>query len=69
MIPWATTVVGASVMWLAGRRRTRRVAWLLGLANQGLWITFAVATGTWGFVGGSLIYGSVYLGNLIRGER
>lgn len=67
-LPWVTTATGAAVMWLAGRARTRRAAWLLGVANQLPWITFAVITKSWGFIPGSLLYGSVYIRNLRRGE-
>jgi len=68
VLPWATTFMGATIMYLAGKRHTRRLAWALGVLNQGLWITFAIATHTWGFIAGSLIYGSVYLRNFMRSE-
>lgn len=68
-LPWVTTVTGASVMYLAGRARTRRWAWVLGILNQVPWVTYAILTGAWGFVPGSMLYGSVYLRNLLRGER
>lgn len=68
LLPWATTLGGASVMYLAGHRRTRRAAWWLGLVNQVPWITFAVITGAHGFIPGSLLYGAVYARHIIRKE-
>jgi hypothetical protein len=56
-------------MYLAGRARTRRAAWVLGVLNQLPWLTYAVLTRAWGFVPGSLLYGSVYVRNLLRGDR
>lgn len=69
LIPWATTVMGATIIWLAGRGpKARRVAWWCGLANQALWISFALVTGAYGFIAGSLIYGGVYARHLQKGH-
>lgn len=69
LLPWATTVMGASIMYCAGRARTRRLAWTLGIANQVAWCSYAVIAHAYGFIGGSVIYAAVYSRNLIRGER
>jgi len=69
MLPWVTTATGASIMFLAGRARTRRAAWILGIVNQVPWITYAIVAGAWGFIPGSLLYGTVYARNLTRGDR
>lgn len=69
ILPWVTTVTGVSVMYLAGRARTRRAAWVLGVLNQIPWITYAVITQSWGFIPGSLLYGSVYIRNYRRTMR
>lgn len=68
VLPWATTIGGAAVMYLAGHRQTRRLAWCVGLANQVPWLAFAVVTHSWGFIPGSLLYGAVYARHLIRGK-
>jgi hypothetical protein len=68
LLPWATTVVGASIMYLAGKQRTRRLAWVVGILNQVLWISYAIAAHAYGFIAGSLIYGGVYTRNLLRGD-
>lgn len=69
LLPWATSAVGISIIWMAGRRRTRRLAWFLGLANQALWISYALATAQYGFIAGSAVYGAMYANNLRRGDR
>ena len=55
-------------MWLAGRSQWRRTAWYLGVANQFLWATYAITTGTWGFLGGCTIYATVYVRNILKGD-
>jgi len=45
---YVLTAVGVFGLWLAGRHDTR--GWLVGLAAQVLWITYAVATRQWGFI-------------------
>lgn len=68
LLPWATTVFGVLVLYLAGRARTRRLAWCLGLCNQLAWCSYAVIAGAHGFIAGSAIYFAVYMRNLLRGE-
>jgi hypothetical protein len=68
ILPWATTIMGASIMYFAGRARTRQLAWWLGVANQLLWGFYSVTTRQWGFLGGCLLYGSAYIRNLLRGD-
>jgi hypothetical protein len=68
LLPWATTAMGASVMYLAGRKRTRRAAWTLGIVNQGFWVSYALIAHAYGFIVGSAIYASVYASNLFTKE-
>ncbi len=58
---YVLTAVGAAGLLLAGRMQ--RIGWLIGLAAQGLWISYALATEQYGFVISALIYGSVYARN------
>lgn len=67
-IAWATVVAGATIMFLAGRRTTRRLAWALGVFNQILWASFAIMTRTWGLIVGCLLYGGVYIRNFCRNQ-
>lgn len=66
VIPWVTTAFGASIMLLAGKKRTRQWAWRMGILNNVVWSWYAVVTGQWGFLGGSLLYGTVYIRNMLR---
>ncbi len=68
VLPWATSAVGVTILFLARRKPTRRVAWGLGIANQGVWITYALAAKAYGFIAGSLIYGGMYAWNLSKGD-
>lgn len=67
-LPWITSFVGMSVMWLAGKGHTRRWAWILGILNQAAWISYAVAAHAYGFIAGSLVYAAVYTRNLLKGD-
>lgn len=71
MIPvwWSVllTVVGVFGLWLAGRHSPW--GWAVGIAAQTLWITYAVATEQWGFIGSALAYGLVSARNLRAWRR
>jgi hypothetical protein len=64
---WALTVVGIAGLYLAGSGR--RAGWAIGLAAQGLWIAYAIATRQWGFIASALAYGAVHARNLVRWTR
>lgn len=68
LLPWVTTAAGASVMLLAGKSRTRRWAWYLGVLNQIPWVLYAVLAHAWGFIPGSMLYAGVYVRNVKRGD-
>ena len=68
LLPWATSAVGVTILFLARRRGTRRLAWGLGIANQGVWISYAIAAKAYGFIAGSLVYGAMYLWNFRKGD-
>lgn len=68
-LPWLTTLMGASIMYFAGRARTRRLAWMLGIANQVAWCSYALIAHAYGFIAGSCLYAAVYSRNLFRGEH
>lgn len=48
VLPWATSAGTLAAMWLLGQKRS--VGWIVGLANQVLWITFAVMFEAWGLL-------------------
>ena len=61
---WALSLVGVAGFWLAGRRVWW--AWHVNLANQALWLAFAVTTRQWGFLVGVAVYTAVFTGNARR---
>lgn len=68
IIAWLTVVMGASIMYMAGRSHLRQYAWYLGVLNQFLWGSFAYMTGTWGLMAGCCLYGGVYIRHIFRGD-
>lgn len=60
------SAIGITGIFLAGRPRLAWLGWSVGLAAQALWITFALATGQYGFLGSALAYAAVYLLNIRR---
>lgn len=68
IIAWLTVVMGASIMYLAGKAQYRRIAWYLGVLNQVVWGALAYTTRTWGLFGGCILYGFVYIRNIMRGD-
>jgi hypothetical protein len=47
-MPWLMSAVTIYMTILAGDKRP--AAWLVGLANQLLWLVWIIATATWGFI-------------------
>jgi hypothetical protein len=68
LLPWVTSAVGILIIRLARRKSTRRVAWGIGIANQGVWISYALAAKAYGFIAGSVAYGVMYTWNLLKGD-
>lgn len=56
--------VGITGLFLAGSNN--KLGWALGLAAQGLWVGYAVATEQWGFIASAVAYGVVYARNWLR---
>lgn len=67
LVPWATSALTILGMWLLGNKDKR--GWIVGLANQALWITFVILYSAWGLLPltGWLIV--VYTRNLIKWRR
>lgn len=61
---WLLTLVGATGLYLAGRRQ--KIGWAVGFCAQGLWISYALATDQLGFLVSAGVYGSVYARNWLR---
>lgn len=54
---WILTGIGVTGWYLAGRRN--RWGWAIGILVQILWFAYAIVTGQYGFIVGSLLYGAV----------
>jgi hypothetical protein len=66
-IPYILMIVGIAGFELAGRRVWW--AWYVNIANQGLWLFFALLTGYWGFVVGTIFYTYQFTRNAIKWTR
>lgn len=64
---WLLTVVGVTGMYLVGNKN--RNGWLVAVASQGLWITFAIITGQLGFIVAAVIYGTIFIKNYLNWSK
>jgi hypothetical protein len=62
---WSWVLAGGGLLqlWLAGKRL--RVAWVVGFVTSMLWVAFAFATGSWGFLVSGVIFAGVHVRNWI----
>lgn len=60
---WCLAPFGLAGMIVVGLRKTW--GWLLSLTTQALWALYAVGTGQYGFLVGTLSYAGVYLNNWV----
>jgi hypothetical protein len=67
MWSWALTLIGVTGFFLAGRKVWW--AWYVNIANQALWLTYALVTQQWGFLAGIPIYLGVFIPNAVRWTR
>ena len=61
---WLLVAVGTLGMWMAGRRMP--TGWAVAIANETLWIVYAIQTAQWGFIVGATIYIVVFARNWVR---
>lgn len=47
-LPWLMSAITIWMTVLAGNKHPN--AWFFGLVNQALWLTWIIATGTWGLL-------------------
>jgi hypothetical protein len=64
---WILGILGVTGLWLAGKQVWW--GWLITLINEILWITYAIATGQYGFIFMAICYAMVYLRNAIVNRR
>jgi hypothetical protein len=64
MMPYVLSVIGVAGMLVIGAGRWW--GWLIALANECLWLVFAVLTKQYGFIIGAAVYGTVNTYNALR---
>lgn len=66
-LPWLLSAITIYMTVLAGNKR--RHAWLVGLANQGLWLFWILYTGSWGFLPMNIALWIVYGRNHMKWNK
>jgi hypothetical protein len=66
---WSVVLAALGVvgLWRAGSGK--RSGWVIGLAAQLLWLTYALVSAQYGFILSAVAYGVVYGRNLLRARR
>ena len=64
---WILAGIGITGLWIAGNKS--QWGWIIGIAAQLLWITYAITTSQWGFLFSAIAYGTVYARNLIKWRK
>jgi len=67
VFPWLLSAGTLGNMWLVGNKN--KLGWVVGLANQALWITFIVLFSAWGLLPLALALIVLYTRNLVRWRR
>ena len=62
VVALATSLGTLAMMWLAGRKKA--AAWVVGLLNQGLWVTFIILFQAWGLIPLTAALTLIYARNL-----
>ncbi|QTN02429.1 hypothetical protein GTN27_04270 [Ochrobactrum sp. EEELCW01] len=63
-MPWLLSAITIYMTVLAGNKT--RNAWLIGLANQALWLSWIVATSAWGLLPMNIALWVVYARNHLK---
>jgi hypothetical protein len=67
LLPWLMSAVTLTAMYLAGNKNP--IAWVLGVANQCLWLLFIVHTEAWGLLPMLVGIVAIYIRNLLKWKR
>lgn len=60
-LPWLISAITIYSAVLAGNKRP--AAWSIGVANQALWLTWIVASGTWGMLPMNMVLAGIFVRN------
>jgi len=66
-LPWLLSAITIYTMFLAGDRDKN--TWLVGLANQALWLTWIIASASWGLMPMNIALWIVYARNHLKWQR
>lgn len=66
-LPWLLSAITIWSMTLAGDRKSH--AWLVGLANQALWLIWIIATESWGLIPMNAALWAVYARNHFKWSK
>lgn len=66
-LPWLLSVITIYTMFLAGDRKW--YTWLVGLANQVLWLVWIIAIGGWGLLPMNIALWVVYIRNHLKWRK
>jgi hypothetical protein len=64
LLPWLMSAITIWMTVLAGNKHSS--AWLIGIVNQALWLSWIVMTGTWGLIPMNIALWIVYARNHMR---
>lgn len=66
-LPWLLSAVTIWMNLMAGNKH--RLAWVIGLGNQALWLFWIVVAEAWGFLPMNLALWAVYARNHLKWSR
>lgn len=66
-LPWIMSAITIWMTLLAGNKH--RSAWLIGLFNQALWLTWIITVGAWGLLPMNLALWVVYGRNHLKWQK
>jgi hypothetical protein len=64
VLPWFLSAITIYSMFLAGDKNPN--AWLVGLANQALWLIWIFTAHEWGFLPMNIAFWVVYYRNYVK---
>jgi hypothetical protein len=67
LLPWATSAGTLLGMWLLAQKNS--AGWIVGLANQVLWVAFAITFEAWGLLPLTIALIFVYTKGLLKWRR
>jgi hypothetical protein len=67
LLPWVTSAFTLLGMWLLSNKRWE--GWVVGIANQVLWVATSIVYGTWGFLPLTAALLVIYGRGLVRWRR